>query len=331
MKTYTIFLFLFSIQSFGQVTLVPAGSNWKYLDNGSNQGTTWTTSSFNDASWASGNAELGYGDDDEATVVSFGGNASNKFITTYFRKTFNLSNTYPSYTLRVKRDDGIVVYVNGTQVFRDNINEPFNYQTLANVSVTDDGATWIETMLSSSVLQTGNNTIAVEIHQSSAGSSDISFDLQLLGNTSNTVSRGPYLQMGTSNSMQIRWRTATASDSEVKIGTTFGVWTNIFRDNSTTTEHIVNLSGLSPNTKYYYTVGSTTEIIQSSTDHYFYTAPTIGNEQKIRVWATGDCGTGTATQTAVKNRFLNYIGSNYINLWLLLGDNAYGTGLDTEY
>jgi acid phosphatase type 7 len=331
MKTLTFLLFLVSIQTFGQITLIPAGSSWKYLDNGSNQGTNWTDPSFNDASWASGNAELGYGDGDEATVVSYGNSATNKHITTYFRKTFNISNTYSSYTLRVKRDDGIVVYINGTQVFRDNLNASFDYQTLANTNASDDGASWIESTIGSGALQAGNNVIAVEIHQVTAASTDISFDLQLLGNLSNIVSRGPYLQMGTSTAMQVRWRTPTASNSEVKIGTTYGDWTNIFRENTSTTEHIVNLSGLNPNTKYYYTIGSTTEVIQSLSDNYFYTAPTVGTEQKIRVWATGDCGTGNAAQIAVKNRFQNYVGNNYINLWLLLGDNAYAYGNDTEY
>src|SRR5688572_103609 len=49
--------------------LIPAGAIWKYLDNGSNQATAWRGTSFSDAAWVSGSAELGYGDGDEATVV----------------------------------------------------------------------------------------------------------------------------------------------------------------------------------------------------------------------------------------------------------------------
>jgi len=73
------------------VVLIPAGDSWKsgdswkYLDDGSNQGTAWRTPGFNDSSWAEGNAELGYGDGDEATVVSYGPSSNNKYITTYFR------------------------------------------------------------------------------------------------------------------------------------------------------------------------------------------------------------------------------------------------------
>src|SRR5262245_27883537 len=73
-------------------TFIPTGAAWKYLDNGSNQGTAWIAPGFNDAAWSSGAAELGYGDGDEATVVSFGPNASAKYVTTYFRRVFTVVN-----------------------------------------------------------------------------------------------------------------------------------------------------------------------------------------------------------------------------------------------
>jgi hypothetical protein len=49
--------------------LVPAGSTWHYRDDGSDQGTAWRASAFNDAAWTAGPAQLGYGDGDEATAV----------------------------------------------------------------------------------------------------------------------------------------------------------------------------------------------------------------------------------------------------------------------
>ena len=98
--------------------LVSAGSVWRYLDNGSNQGTAWRSPGFNDSAWASGPAQLGYGDGDEATVVSYGANATAKYVTTYFRRTFSVTNptAYASLQLRVLRDDGAVVYLNGSEV-----------------------------------------------------------------------------------------------------------------------------------------------------------------------------------------------------------------------
>src|SRR4030095_8359431 len=119
-------------------SLITVSSSWKYLDNGSNQGTAWKATSFNDASWASGNAELGYGDADETTVVSYGPSANNKYITTYFRKSFTVANvaSYSSLTFGIVRDDGAIVYLNGTEVFRTNMpSGSFNFKTKATADV----------------------------------------------------------------------------------------------------------------------------------------------------------------------------------------------------
>ncbi|RYD53347.1 MAG: DUF839 domain-containing protein [Sphingobacteriales bacterium] len=162
----------------------PRNSTWKYLDNGSNQGTTWQASSFVDTSWASGAAELGYGDGDEITVVGFGPSATNRYPTTYFRTSFTLTalpTANQQILLRLKRDDGAVVYINGTEAYR--VNMPSGtplYSTYASVSVAGtDESTFFESILSSSALQLGVNTIAVEVHQDRANSSDLSFDLEL--------------------------------------------------------------------------------------------------------------------------------------------------------
>ncbi|WP_255035553.1 metallophosphoesterase family protein [Lacihabitans soyangensis] len=313
-----------------QSTIVAAGDTWKYLDNGSDQGTTWRNAGFNDALWASGNAEFGYGEGDETTVVNYGPDPNNKYITTYFRKVVTLSSTYSSFLLRGKRDDGVAVYFNGVQVFKDGLGDPVLYNTLA-TNAADDGQVWLSTTLPGNVLQMGQNTIAVEIHQTASSSSDLSFDFELIGQNSVFVSRGPYLQMASSTGMQIRYRTISLTTSKINYGTDPNNLILSVSDNAFKTEHIVNLIGLQPNTKYYYNIANTDQIIQSSANHYFYTAPTIGTEKKTKVWVTGDCGTGTSTQANVKNAFLNYVGNNYIDLWLLLGDNAYNSGYDNEY
>jgi acid phosphatase type 7 len=160
---FWIFLCCFVAQPiFAQV--VSSGDTWKYLDNGTEQGTIWRNINFDDATWSSGASQLGYGDGDEATVVSYGNNSSSKYITTYLRKNFPITTLFPYYRLRVKRDDGVVVYVNGNEVFRDNIATNQNYQTLASVA-SDDGNVWLETTIAGVNLQTGTNIIAVEIHQ----------------------------------------------------------------------------------------------------------------------------------------------------------------------
>jgi uncharacterized repeat protein (TIGR03806 family) len=163
--------------------LVSSNSFWRFLDNGSDQGTAWNVTNFNDGSWSSGPAQLGYGDGDEATVVN-SGPANNFFITTYFRRTFEAQSveTLTNLTLRVRRDDGIIVYLNGDEVYRNNMPAGgVTYTTLASASATDDGNTWFSTNVSPARLLNGSNWIAAEIHQRAANSTDISFDLELTG------------------------------------------------------------------------------------------------------------------------------------------------------
>src|SRR2546426_6061218 len=88
------------------------------------------------------------------------------------------------------------------------------------------------------------------------------------------VTRGPYLQIGTPNSIVVRWRTGTATDSRVRYGTAIGSLSSIKDDLVGTTEHEVGLTGLSPNTRYYYSIGSTTQVLEGDdANHSFITFP----------------------------------------------------------
>jgi hypothetical protein len=166
-----------------QTGLVHGGSVWKYLDDGSNQGTAWRNPAFNDNAWASGPAQLGYGDGDEATLVSYGPDMNNKYITTYFRRTFAVSDisVFTNLLLRLMRDDGAVVYLNGIEVFRSNLpGGTIAYNTLASASA-DESVAFYSATLSTNQLINGANLLAVEVHQSATNSSDLSFDLELIG------------------------------------------------------------------------------------------------------------------------------------------------------
>lgn len=162
-------------------TYISNGSNWNFLDDGSNQGTAWRTSGFNDASWSSGDAELGYGDGDEATVINSGPNGA-RIPTTYFRKQISIPNpaAFGDFLLSITYDDSYIVYVNGSQVARHfglPANPPFDLY--ATNTVGDNAVDNLS--IPTSAFSPGVNTIAVEIHQGNAGSSDVSFDLELTG------------------------------------------------------------------------------------------------------------------------------------------------------
>lgn len=191
--------------------IIEKGTSWKYLDNGNNEGTSWQAESFNDDAWKTGNAELGYGEGDENTVISYGGSSSNKYITYYFRKSFEISAAdlqATSIVLNLLCDDGAVVYLNGTEIIRSNMpSGEIDYLTRAIEAVDGAGESqFLSWQLNSSDFKTGLNTIAVEVHQITASSSDISFDLELLAeipNAQSLVSENPEIKVTHSNTTNL--------------------------------------------------------------------------------------------------------------------------------
>ena len=183
------------------------GSIWNYQDQGANLGTSWRNVGYNDngPGWSSAATQLGYGEDGEANVISFGNDSNNKHITTYFRKTFTVGDEgVVSATLNLKRDDGAVVYLNGTEIGRSNLpNGTIGYTTLASSAIGGAAeSTPVAISFDPGLLLAGNNTLAVEIHQVNGGSSDLAFDAELVVATQSSASP-PYV-FGASTNVQAR-------------------------------------------------------------------------------------------------------------------------------
>jgi hypothetical protein len=192
-------------------TLIPLGATWRYLDTGIDQGTAWRQTNFNDTLWSSGPSQLGFGDGDEATLL-INSPSGARYPTTYFRRTFEVTNrsALTNFALRLMRDDGGIVYLNGVEVFRSNMPDvPATYNTWAALSVGgSEESTFFTAAIPPALLLSGTNVVAVEIHQDSPGSSDLSFSLELLANTplgnlppSATVSILPGNQIVASNEL----------------------------------------------------------------------------------------------------------------------------------
>jgi hypothetical protein len=146
------------------------------------------------------------------------------------------------------------------------------------------------------------------------------------------VTRGPYLQTPTASSMIVRWRTDVATTSRVAYGAAPGSLTTNVDDGASTTEHIVSIPGLSPDTQYYYSVGEIgTPLAGDDVFHYFRTAPTTGTPKAMRFWSIGDAGFTGANLDSVRDAYGTYAGTSAADLFLLLGDNAYLTGTDGQY
>ncbi|MBN2021319.1 MAG: lamin tail domain-containing protein [Pirellulales bacterium] len=172
-------------------TLLPTGSLWLYNDTGANLGTAWREPGASYDGWGSGNAELGYGDGDETTIVSYGPNPSQKYWTTYFVTTFQVDDAslYSSLSLDLIYDDGAVVYINGQEVVRANMPAgTITYTTPASSAVSGAAEyTYTTFALNVGVLQNGVNLIAVEVHQRTANSTDLSFNLGLSAGRVETI------------------------------------------------------------------------------------------------------------------------------------------------
>ena len=171
-------------------TLIEAGApGWSYLDDGSDQGTSWREPSYDDSLWGIGNAPLGFG---SVNNHPFGGPWINpdRNTTVYFRKEFEITNAnlITEATARVMSDGGAIVYLNGVEIARDNMPaDPVNFETFASSdSNIREGNIDVFSFLPSALVD-GINVIAIELHNGSSASSDMGMDLQLDVTTLNTL------------------------------------------------------------------------------------------------------------------------------------------------
>lgn len=307
-------------------------SLWKYYDNEqeppNQNSTTWKEGTYDDSSWSAGNGQLGYGDDDEITTIN------DQTITAYFRHTFTIDDPslFTALEANLLFDDGGIVYLNGSEIMRLNMDEGTpNYNTLTNGSSGDNA---LSTKVIENTLVAGSNTIAVEIHQTSNTSSDISFDFSLIGKngTPASIVRGPYLQKASESGITIKWRTDLASKCTILYGTSQGNMTDSISETTEATEHELSITNLLPETKYYYEIKDSLGIQkEAASDLYFQTHPTPSTDGSLTAWILGDCGTGNNDARTVRDAYYNYIGSNHTDMMLFLGDNAYNDGTDQQY
>lgn len=180
-------LLLLVPQSRAEVTLVQFGkeTEWRYQDNGKAVSPDWLKPDFVDSKWAVGAAPLGYGDSGISTTVSYGGDQRKKHITTYFRHRFQIADAakLSKLVLLIRSDDGIVVYLNGKEVLRNNL--PQGQITPSTTAILALGGLYERLYQRFEVqadhLVAGNNVIAVEVHQANPQSTDLFLDLVLRG------------------------------------------------------------------------------------------------------------------------------------------------------
>lgn len=177
------FLFLFFTSNlFSQKQIIASGEEWQYYDKGYLDN-NWFLNLDDTKNWKTGITPIGYGDRKITTQISFGSDKDNKHLSKYFKKTVNISNPseYLAYGFQLKRDDGIIIYLNGKEVFRNNL--PLGTITSKTLAIDlIDGKSESEiifTALDTKDFLIGKNTISVSIHQASESSSDCIFDFEM--------------------------------------------------------------------------------------------------------------------------------------------------------
>jgi len=164
------------------LVLVKPGEVWRYSDLGTDLGADWRQPAFDDSTWSSGPAQLGYGQGDEQTLISFGVDEFAKTTTAYFRKQFtrSASVTLSNVALRVCFNDGLVIYLNGIEVLRRHLPAGAAFAEPATASNSAWQDYWFSFPIDPALVRAGTNTIAVEVHRFDPSGPDLSFDLQLI-------------------------------------------------------------------------------------------------------------------------------------------------------
>ena len=143
------------------------------------------------------------------------------------------------------------------------------------------------------------------------------------------LARGPYLQNISSDAATLRWRTDVASDSRVWLGARPDSLSVAATGGDHGRNHELRITGLEPGTRYYYAIGSRAAQLASGADYFFETAP--ASAEPTRIWVLGDSGTGTPEQREVRDAYYAHAGAGETDLVLMLGDNAYERGTDSEH
>lgn len=179
------------------VHALPLTNSWLFNDTGSDLGTAWRAIGFNDSAWSTGNALFYHGNNPTRMPIAIGTTLAFKSpiqSAFYFRTHFNYAGPMSNLTLALTNviDDGVVVYLNGNEVYRKNMpSGTINYGTFASTTVSD-ATEAVANNVPATGLVTGDNLLAVEVHQSGLSSTDIAMALgvDVVSSETNIVSNG---------------------------------------------------------------------------------------------------------------------------------------------
>jgi hypothetical protein len=240
-----------------ETVLIPEGTEWLYLDDGSDPGRGWTGVEFDDSAWGRGFAKF----KGKAGSLDADSGKHPEHMTTYFRHQFHVARdiAFRSLRIRVYRDDGAVLYLNGLEMYRTNMPPgEIGPGTPAASGVRGSGE-WMETVVPAAMIRPGTNVVAAEVHQIRLDSSDVGFDLELIGSDEAYLRavKGPYLLFsGTPGSMTVLWQLNGTAPSRFVCTNGEGelVEETVTAEYGDSHQHRVMVSGLDPGAVYDYRV-----------------------------------------------------------------------------
>ncbi|MBR58424.1 MAG: hypothetical protein CMH54_10435 [Myxococcales bacterium] len=167
----------FIISSITSSLELPFGSDWKYHDQDVDPGADWNSATFDDSSWPTGPAQLGFGDGDEATTIS---TPSTNVPSIYFRRAVTLNSGVVGGSYKILYDDAASVWINGQLISSTNMENGLEHGTYASSSSADNTVDLEVTPSGDdNPFVLGPNIVAVMVKNRTATSSDLSFDLEL--------------------------------------------------------------------------------------------------------------------------------------------------------
>lgn len=311
--------------------LINPGDTWRYFKGTStpaNQGAaTWTATNYNDSGWLSGASGFGFGDGDDATVLS---DMQTNYLSVFIRKSFSIASTsaVSHLTLAMDYDDGFVAYLNGQEVARRQVaDDPAIHSSAAtaNHEASQTGLNEFRAnadpqekefiAIDPGLLVNGNNVLAISGHNISIGSSDFSLIPELYTNV--TLVRGPFLQMPLPRRMSVVWKTDALTDGAVDYGYDMSYGGGTVSDATPVRQHVIHLPELASGSTVYYRVRSGGVTLGSNS----FRAPVAAN-QPLRFAVVGDFGSSTTNTLAVANQ----IAAANPDLIITVGDNIYQDG-----
>jgi len=178
-------------QNTSEVILIDIGDEWLYRKGISMPSPNWNKTHYNASNWLSGRTGLGYGDNDDITILN---DMHKRYNSVYARKyfTYDQSINITSMILDIYYDDGFIAYLNGHEIARANMpDEIATHTTRATRSHEANKLVSFDVTKNKNFILEGTNILAIEIHNSSISSSDLSLNPRLILNKTNSIKKKP--------------------------------------------------------------------------------------------------------------------------------------------